>query len=51
MTGAHGIPSIDLRTPSGVVPVPAVGFGVWQVPDEEVGAAVRTALAVATCNA
>ncbi len=46
MTGAHGIPSIDLRTPSGVVPVPAVGFGVWQVPDEEVGAAVRTALDV-----
>ncbi len=33
-----------LSTPSGPVPVPTVGFGVWQVPDEEALPAVRTAL-------
>lgn len=38
------VPTVDLRGQSGDVPIPQLGFGVWQVPDEEVGAAVTTAL-------
>ena len=34
----------SLSTPSGPVEIPTIGFGVWQVPDAEVGAAVATAL-------
>ena len=33
-----------LATPTGPVEIPTVGFGVWQVPDSEVEAAVSTAL-------
>ncbi|MGL4177983.1 MAG: aldo/keto reductase [Dermatophilaceae bacterium] len=32
-----------LTTPTGTVDIPTVGFGVWQVPDDEVGAALETA--------
>ena len=35
----------DLTSPSGSVPIPTVGFGVWQVPDDQVDAAVVAALA------
>ncbi len=34
-----------LTTPSGPLPIPTIGFGVWQVPDDEVDAAVTAALA------
>ena len=34
----------SLTTPTGPVEIPTIGFGVWQVPDEEVGPAVRAAL-------
>ena len=33
-----------LTTPTGSVPIPRIGFGVWQVPDDEVEAAVAAAL-------
>ena len=32
-----------LTTPSGAVHIPTLGFGVWQVPDEEAFPAVRLA--------
>ena len=35
-----------LSTPHGPVDIPSLGFGVWQVPDEEAFPAVRTALDV-----
>lgn len=38
------VTTTPLTTPTGTVDVPTVGFGVWQVPDDEVGAAVTTAL-------
>ena len=38
------VTTTDLTTPSGAVPIPTIGFGVWQVPDDEVEAAVSTAL-------
>jgi 2,5-diketo-D-gluconate reductase A len=38
------VKSTDLTTPSGPVPIPTIGFGVWQVPDDEVEAAVLAAL-------
>ncbi|MGL5930094.1 MAG: aldo/keto reductase [Dermatophilaceae bacterium] len=39
------MPSVTtaLTTPTGTVDIPTVGFGVWQVPDDEVGAALATA--------
>lgn len=40
-----GIPSIELRGPHHVT-IPQLGFGVWQIPDDEVEAAVGTALEV-----
>lgn len=33
-----------LTTPTGPVEIPTIGFGTWQVPDDEVGAAVHAAL-------
>ena len=33
-----------LSTPTGPVEIPTIGFGVWQVPDDEVGPAVSAAL-------
>jgi len=38
------VKTTDLTTPTGPVPIPTVGFGVWQVPDEQVDAAVLAAL-------
>jgi len=38
------VKTTDLTTPTGPVPIPTVGFGVWQVPDDEVDAAVLAAL-------
>jgi 2,5-diketo-D-gluconate reductase A len=40
------VPNLDLSTGTGHVPIPQVGFGVWQVPDDEVEAAIATALEV-----
>src|SRR6187200_927171 len=39
------VTTTDLTTPSGPVPIPTIGFGVWQVPDDQVDAAVVAALA------
>ncbi len=39
------VPDVTLLGPSGPVGIPQVGFGVWQVPDDEVEAAVLHALA------
>jgi 2,5-diketo-D-gluconate reductase A len=39
------VSTASLSTPTGPVEIPTVGFGVWQVPEEEVGAAVTAALA------
>ena len=46
MTTPSDVPTIPLDTPEGPVPIPQLGFGVWQVPDAEVEAAVATALEV-----
>ena len=40
MTTPSDVPTIPLDTPEGPVPIPQLGFGVWQVPDAEVEAAV-----------
>ncbi len=40
------VTTTSLTTPTGPVEIPTIGFGVWQVPDEEVDAAVATALEV-----
>ncbi|MFZ2504392.1 MAG: aldo/keto reductase [Nocardioides sp.] len=40
------VQTIDLATPRGPKPIPALGFGVWQVPDDQVDAAIATALEV-----
>lgn len=39
------VPTLPLTTPDDLLPIPQLGFGVWQVPDGEVDAAVATALA------
>ena len=41
-----GIPTVDLRAGAQPVAIPQLGFGVWQIPDEQVEPAVRTALDV-----
>lgn len=41
-----GIPSVYLRAGARTVAIPQLGFGVWQIPDDEVEGAVRTALEV-----
>jgi 2,5-diketo-D-gluconate reductase A len=46
MTTPRDVPTVSLTTPDGSIAVPQLGFGVWQVPDEEVQPAVETALAV-----
>ena len=46
MTSPQDVPTIDLTTPSGTVAIPQLGFGVWQVPDEEAQPAVETAFEV-----
>jgi 2,5-diketo-D-gluconate reductase A len=40
------VPTVDLTTPTGPVPIPQLGFGVWQVPQHEVAPAVTKALEV-----
>ena len=37
-------PMIPLATPTGPVPIPQIGFGVWQVPQDAVTPAVASAL-------
>lgn len=46
MTAPADVPTISLTTPQGPINVPQLGFGVWQVPDEDVDAAVASALEV-----
>jgi 2,5-diketo-D-gluconate reductase A len=38
------VSTTSLTTPTGPVEIPTLGFGVWQVPDDEALPAVRTAL-------
>ena len=38
------VSTATLTTPTGPVEIPTIGFGVWQVPEDEVGPAVATAL-------
>lgn len=38
------VTTTSLTTPSGPVEIPTIGFGVWQVPDDEVEPAVAAAL-------
>ncbi len=38
------VPTVSLTTPTGPVPIPQLGFGVWQVPQDEVAAAVTSAM-------
>ena len=38
------VSTATLTTPTGPVEIPTIGFGVWQVPEHEVGPAVATAL-------
>ncbi len=40
------VPTLPLPTPDGSIGIPQLGFGVWQVPDAEVDAAIDTALEV-----
>jgi 2,5-diketo-D-gluconate reductase A len=40
------VPNLQLSTGSGTIDIPQLGFGVWQVPDDEVDAAIATALEV-----
>ena len=39
------VPTLPLTTPDDILPIPQLGFGVWQVPDSQVDAAVTAALA------
>jgi 2,5-diketo-D-gluconate reductase A len=38
------VPNLALSTGTGSIAIPQLGFGVWQVPDAEVDAAIATAL-------
>jgi 2,5-diketo-D-gluconate reductase A len=40
------VPHLQLSTGAGTIDIPQLGFGVWQVPDNEVDAAIATALEV-----
>ena len=40
------VPNLQLRTGHGTIDIPQLGFGVWQVPDDEVDAAIATAIEV-----
>ena len=40
------VPTLPLSTGADSIEIPQLGFGVWQVPDPEVGAAVQTAIEV-----
>lgn len=38
------VPTVDLSAPDGPVAIPQLGFGVWQVPDDEARTAIEIAL-------
>ena len=40
------VPHLELSTGTATIGIPQLGFGVWQVPDDEVDAAIATALEV-----
>ena len=40
------VPTVSLNTPTGAVPIPQLGFGVWQVSEDEVVPSVAKALEV-----
>ncbi len=40
------VPTVNLNTPTGTVPIPQLGFGVWQVSEDEVVPSVAKALEV-----
>jgi 2,5-diketo-D-gluconate reductase A len=40
------VPTVSLNTPTGTVPIPQLGFGVWQVSEDEVVPSVAKALEV-----
>lgn len=40
------VPNLQLSTGADTIEIPQLGFGVWQVPDDEVDAAIATALDV-----
>jgi 2,5-diketo-D-gluconate reductase A len=40
------VPNLQLSTGRDAIDIPQLGFGVWQVPDDEVDAAIATALEV-----
>ena len=42
----HAIPNLSLSTGLSSIEIPQLGFGVWQVPDEQAPAAILTALEV-----
>lgn len=42
----NAIPALDLRTPTGVVPIPLLGLGTWQSDGDDAYRAVRHALDV-----
>jgi len=44
MTTVPNVPNVPLKTATGSVNIPQLGFGVWQVPDDEATPAVVTAL-------
>ena len=46
MTGNHTIPNISLRAGDTSVEMPQLGFGVWQVEDDQAADAVREAIKV-----
>ncbi|HEV7172457.1 aldo/keto reductase [Pedococcus sp.] len=40
------VPNLPLSTGAGTIPIPQLGFGVWQVPDADAEPAVTTALEI-----
>lgn len=44
--GMTSVPNLQLSTGTDTIDIPQLGFGVWQVPDDEVDAAISTALEV-----
>ncbi|MDO5502247.1 MAG: aldo/keto reductase [Actinomycetia bacterium] len=46
MSTPADVPTCDLRTSQDTIPIPQLGFGVWQVPDEQAQPAVEKAFEV-----
>jgi 2,5-diketo-D-gluconate reductase A len=44
LASTHSVPDLALSTGSDSIAIPQLGFGVWQVPDADVDAAIATAL-------